>query len=83
MGYGTSAGLRFILNAYQADSSRGKNFKLSITNANDGFDFDKGDFLIEPGYQYTYSVTASQVITTNNFDQMPPGSYFLNFLLFT
>jgi hypothetical protein len=78
-GYGTSNGLSFILNAYQADVNKGKKFKLAITNENDGFDFYLGHFMIEPGYRYTFSVAASQVITTDNFDKMPPGTVFYFF----
>jgi hypothetical protein len=80
-GYGTSNGLSFILNAYQPDASKGKNFKLAVTNENDGFDFDLGYFMIEPGNRYTFSVAASQVITTDNFDKMPPGTYFTIFII--
>jgi hypothetical protein len=74
-GYGSSNGLSFVLNSYEPAMSAGrsKNWMLSITNENDNYDFYSDNFSIEPGFIHTFKVVASQMATSENFDQMSPG----------
>ena len=75
-GYGLSHGLQFVLNFYEPSYQQrsSKNFILSITNPNNSFDISKQNYLIKPGFSYTYKIIANQIVTTERFNEMDPSS---------
>ena len=75
-GSGPGHGLNLILNSFeQADypPRSSKNFIISITNENSAFDISEQNYLLEPGYLYTFRVMASQIVTSENFDSLSHG----------
>jgi hypothetical protein len=68
-------GFRLILNSfeqYDLKTSR-TNFILSITNEHNPFDIIHRNYLIEPGYSYTFSVLANQMISSSVLNKMEPN----------
>ena len=71
-----SNGFKFILNSFERfglEPSR-KNFILSIINEYNPFDIINRNYLIEPGYSYTFRVLANQVISSSNLNKMEPNN---------
>ena len=70
-GYGSNHGLNLVVNAFEATKLRSsKNFVLAITNENNPFQILKHNYLLKPGFSYTFRILASQVTTTARFDSM-------------
>ena len=74
-GYGKLFGLNFILSAYDHDPKFGlsKNFLVGITSEKDNFDFNIQEFLVEPGFFYTFKILAKQIVTTPSFESLDKG----------
>jgi hypothetical protein len=71
-GYGKLHGLNFLLNSFEIYSKdrSSNNFLLSITNEHNGYDIFKQNYVLKPGYAYTYKVIANQILTTDRFDSL-------------
>ena len=73
-GYGQSNGLNVVLNMHQPSPREGKksskNAVTTITTKSDWVDIYANNFVIEPGFSYTFKVLTSQMITTKRFDEM-------------
>ena len=79
-GYGKLHGLNFLLNSFEIYSKdrSSNNFLLSITNENNGYDIFKQNYVLKPGFVYTYKIIANQILTTerfNSLDQTTRGCY--------
>ena len=71
-GYGPYHGLNFVLNSFLPNTitQSSSNFILAITNKNNPFDIFKQNFIIEPGFAYTFKIIAYQIGTTNRFNAL-------------
>jgi hypothetical protein len=69
-GYGKLHGLNFLLNSFEIYSKdrSSNNFLLSITNEHNGYEIFKQNYVLKPGYSYTYKVIANQILTTDRFN---------------
>jgi hypothetical protein len=52
---------------------RSRNFLIGITSDKGNFDFNIQEFLVEPGFFYTFKILAKQIVTTANFESLDPG----------
>jgi len=73
-GYGQSNGLNVVLNMYQTSpkesKTKTKNTIATITTKSDWIDIYANNFVIEPGYSYTFKIISSQITTTKRFAEM-------------
>ena len=71
-GYGPYHGFNFVLNSFLPSrySRSSKNFVLAITNENNPFEIYKQNFVIEPGFAYTFKIVANQIVTTDRFNAL-------------
>ena len=71
-GYGPSNGLNIVLNMFKPFSADGdgRNSILSISNQREWVNIISNNYQIQPGFSYTFKVTASQMVTTARFDGM-------------
>ena len=64
-GFGPTHGFNFAVNTFKPynDQGVGKNVIISITNDQNAFDIFKQNYVIEPGFLYTFRIIANQVIS--------------------
>ncbi len=73
-GYGPANGFNVVLNMFKTKSMEGssKNVILSFTNEREWVSIFANNFIIEPGYSYTFKIIANQIITTERLAELSP-----------
>ena len=68
-GFGPTHGFNFAVNMFKPYNSKGvsKDVIIAITNDNNAFDIFKQNYVIEPGFSYTFRIIANQVIFSCEF----------------
>jgi hypothetical protein len=71
-GYGPAHGFNVVLNMFKTLSmeTSTKNAILSISNEREWVSIFANNFLIEPGYSYTFKISANQINTTKRFEEL-------------
>ncbi len=71
-GHGPAHGLNIVLNMFKTISmgTSTKNSIMSITNAREWVSIFANNFLIEPGYSYTFKIIANQINTTDRLAEL-------------